>query len=190
MSAVKLHATTILGAFEEAQTELIGKAVGLGGTVESVWLDETHVPRLKQKLRMWFHIRCLSTRVRRRARLIDLRFQISRFLNQEGGKLRVGSCLGELENRRRLTHEIIPAYHDVPRALVSPAQIHHAGTGNLVPCGCIKVNTWNFARGGSTEGTRKGSERTRSRLTQGGLAPRFKCSHARTHPAPIRRPPP
>jgi hypothetical protein len=46
MSAVKLHATTILGAFEEAQTELIGKAVGLGGAVESVWLDEMHGLRI------------------------------------------------------------------------------------------------------------------------------------------------
>jgi hypothetical protein len=50
MPAVKLRATTILSAFEEAQTELVGKAVvltdGLAGTVESVWLDEMHGLRI------------------------------------------------------------------------------------------------------------------------------------------------
>jgi hypothetical protein len=39
MPAVKLRASTILGAFEEAQTELVGKAVvltdGKAGTVEN-----------------------------------------------------------------------------------------------------------------------------------------------------------
>ena len=44
MPAVKLRASTILGAFEEAQTELVGRAVvitdGKAGTVENVWLDE------------------------------------------------------------------------------------------------------------------------------------------------------
>jgi hypothetical protein len=39
-----------LGAFEEAQTELVGKAVvltdGKAGTVESVWLDELHGLRI------------------------------------------------------------------------------------------------------------------------------------------------
>ena len=46
MSSVKLRASTILGAFEQAQSELVGKAVvltdGKAGTVESVWLDELH----------------------------------------------------------------------------------------------------------------------------------------------------
>jgi hypothetical protein len=46
MPAVKLRASTILGAFEEAQSELVGKAVvltdGKAGTVENVWLDEVH----------------------------------------------------------------------------------------------------------------------------------------------------
>ena len=50
MSAVKLRATTILGAFEEAQSQLVGKAVvlsdGLAGTVENVWLDEMHGLRI------------------------------------------------------------------------------------------------------------------------------------------------
>jgi hypothetical protein len=44
MPAVKLRASTILSAFEQAQTELVGKAVvltdGKAGTVENVWLDE------------------------------------------------------------------------------------------------------------------------------------------------------
>ena len=50
MPAVKLRASTILGAFEEAQTELVGRAVvltdGKAGTVENVWLDELHGLRI------------------------------------------------------------------------------------------------------------------------------------------------
>ena len=50
MPAVKLRASTILGAFEAAQTELVGKAVvltdGKAGTVENVWLDELHGLRI------------------------------------------------------------------------------------------------------------------------------------------------
>jgi hypothetical protein len=47
---VKVRASTILGAFEQAQTELVGKAViltdGKAGTVEEVWLDELHGLRI------------------------------------------------------------------------------------------------------------------------------------------------
>ena len=50
MPAVKLRASTILGAFEEAQSALVGKAVvltdGKAGTVENVWLDEVHGLRI------------------------------------------------------------------------------------------------------------------------------------------------
>jgi hypothetical protein len=50
---VKLRASTILGAFGQAQTELIGKAVvltdGKAGTVEDVWLDESHGLRISIK---------------------------------------------------------------------------------------------------------------------------------------------
>jgi hypothetical protein len=50
MPAAKLRAPTILGAFEEAQFEIVGKAVGLtdgkAGTVEKVWLDELHGLRI------------------------------------------------------------------------------------------------------------------------------------------------
>ena len=50
MPAVKQRACTILGEFERAQTELVGKAViltdGKAGTVESVWLDEIHGLRI------------------------------------------------------------------------------------------------------------------------------------------------
>jgi hypothetical protein len=50
MPAVKLHASTILAAFEEAQAALVGKAVvltdGKAGTVETVWLDELHGLRI------------------------------------------------------------------------------------------------------------------------------------------------
>ena len=50
MPTAKVHASTILGEFEQAQTELVGKAVvltdGKAGTVESVWLDEMHGLRI------------------------------------------------------------------------------------------------------------------------------------------------
>jgi hypothetical protein len=50
MPTVKLRASTILGAFEQAQSELVGKAVvltdGKAGTVEKVWLDELHGLRI------------------------------------------------------------------------------------------------------------------------------------------------
>jgi hypothetical protein len=53
MATVKHHASTILGAFEQARTELIGKAViltdGKAGTVENVWLDEFHGLRISIK---------------------------------------------------------------------------------------------------------------------------------------------
>jgi len=42
----KLNALMILGAVDEARSELVGKAVvltdGKAGTVEHVWLDELH----------------------------------------------------------------------------------------------------------------------------------------------------
>jgi hypothetical protein len=44
--AAKVRASTILGAFEQAETDLVGKAVvltnGKAGTVKRVWLDELH----------------------------------------------------------------------------------------------------------------------------------------------------
>ena len=50
MPIVKARACTILGEFEQAQTELIGKAViladGKAGTVESISLDELHGLRI------------------------------------------------------------------------------------------------------------------------------------------------
>jgi hypothetical protein len=50
MPNVKLRASAILGAFEQAQSELVGKAViltdGKAGTVENVWLDELHGLRI------------------------------------------------------------------------------------------------------------------------------------------------
>ncbi|SHI07920.1 photosystem reaction center subunit H [Bradyrhizobium erythrophlei] len=49
MPAVKVRVSTILGEFEQAQTELVGKAVILtekAGAVESVWLDEMHGLRI------------------------------------------------------------------------------------------------------------------------------------------------
>ena len=50
MPTVKRRASTILGAFEHAQAELVGKGVvltdGKAGTVENVWLDEVHGLRI------------------------------------------------------------------------------------------------------------------------------------------------
>jgi hypothetical protein len=50
MPTAKVHASTILREFEQAQTELVGKAViltdGKAGTVESLWLDEMHGLRI------------------------------------------------------------------------------------------------------------------------------------------------
>jgi hypothetical protein len=50
MPTVTLRVSTILGSFEQAQTELVGKAViltdGKAGTVENVWLDELHGLRI------------------------------------------------------------------------------------------------------------------------------------------------
>jgi hypothetical protein len=50
---IKRRASTILNAFEKAQTEIIGKAVvltdGKAGTVEKLWLDELHGLRISIK---------------------------------------------------------------------------------------------------------------------------------------------
>jgi PRC-barrel domain len=50
MPTAKVHALTILGAFDAARSELVGKAVvltdGKAGTVENVWLDEFHGLRI------------------------------------------------------------------------------------------------------------------------------------------------
>jgi hypothetical protein len=50
MPTAKVRASTILGEFEQAQAELIGKAVvlsdGKAGTVDSVWLDDLHGLRI------------------------------------------------------------------------------------------------------------------------------------------------
>jgi hypothetical protein len=47
------HASAILSEFEQAEAELIGKAVvltdGKAGTVEKVWLDELHGLRVTIK---------------------------------------------------------------------------------------------------------------------------------------------
>ena len=53
MPTGKRRASTILDAFEKAQSELLGKAVvltdGKAGTVERVWLDELHGLRISIK---------------------------------------------------------------------------------------------------------------------------------------------
>jgi hypothetical protein len=69
MSTVKRHASTILGAFEQARTELIGKA----GTVENVWLDEFHGLRILSAT-MGGGLSQLSSSRRARARRRTRRF--------------------------------------------------------------------------------------------------------------------
>ena len=53
MPLAKLRASTILGALEQSQAELVGKAAvltdGKAGTVEYVWLDELHGLRISIK---------------------------------------------------------------------------------------------------------------------------------------------
>jgi hypothetical protein len=50
MPTAKGRASTILAEFEQARTELVGKAViltdGKAGTVDSVWLDDLHGLRI------------------------------------------------------------------------------------------------------------------------------------------------
>ncbi len=50
MASVKRRAMQIMSTFDEAQSELLGKAVvltdGKAGTVEHVWLDELHGLRI------------------------------------------------------------------------------------------------------------------------------------------------
>ena len=50
MPTVKIRASTILGEFEQAQIELVDKAVvltdGICGTVDKIWLDELHGLRI------------------------------------------------------------------------------------------------------------------------------------------------
>ena len=50
MPTAKLRAFAILGEFEQARTELVGKAVilsdGKAGTVDGIWLDELHGLRI------------------------------------------------------------------------------------------------------------------------------------------------
>jgi hypothetical protein len=50
MPTAKVRASKILAEFDQAQAELVGKAVvltdGKAGTVEHLWLDELHGLRL------------------------------------------------------------------------------------------------------------------------------------------------
>jgi hypothetical protein len=50
MPNAKVRASTILDEFEQARTELVGKAViltdGKAGTVDGIWLDELHGLRI------------------------------------------------------------------------------------------------------------------------------------------------
>jgi hypothetical protein len=53
MTGVKRHAVAIIHAFEEADAQLVGKAVvltdGTAGTVEALWLDDLHGLRISIK---------------------------------------------------------------------------------------------------------------------------------------------
>jgi hypothetical protein len=53
IATVRSRALTILHAFGEAETQLVGKAViltdGTAGTVEAIWLDDIHGLRISIK---------------------------------------------------------------------------------------------------------------------------------------------
>jgi hypothetical protein len=53
ITTVKRRALAILHAFEEADAQLVGKAVvltdGTAGTVEAIWLDDVHGLRISIK---------------------------------------------------------------------------------------------------------------------------------------------
>jgi hypothetical protein len=53
ITTVKRRALAILHSFEEAEAQLVGKAViltdGTAGTVEAIWLDEAHGLRISIK---------------------------------------------------------------------------------------------------------------------------------------------
>ena len=53
MTGVKRHAVAIIHAFEEADAQLVGKAVvltdGTAGMVEAIWLDDLHGLRISIK---------------------------------------------------------------------------------------------------------------------------------------------
>ena len=53
MPVAKVRAPTIIGEFEQAETEFVSKAViladGKAGAVESIWLDEIHGLRISIK---------------------------------------------------------------------------------------------------------------------------------------------
>jgi hypothetical protein len=53
MPTAKVRASIILSEFDQAQSELVGKAViltdGKAGTVEGIWLDEMHGLRISIK---------------------------------------------------------------------------------------------------------------------------------------------
>jgi hypothetical protein len=49
--------------------------------------------------------------IRRRARSVNFRFKISRFIHESGGYLGVLGCLGDPKQDRRLTHEVLLSDH-------------------------------------------------------------------------------
>jgi hypothetical protein len=59
ITTVKRRALTILHSFEEAEAQLVGKAVvltdGTAGTVEAIWLDDLHglLISIEGHLRKW-----------------------------------------------------------------------------------------------------------------------------------------
>jgi hypothetical protein len=80
-------------------------------------------PELGPFLSKGLSVRRLWTFVRPRARFINLGEKIGGFLDQGSRKLSVvcGSC--ELNKRRRLTQEILPAYHDIFPARLRSAKL-------------------------------------------------------------------
>jgi hypothetical protein len=58
----------------------------------------------------------------RRNGLVYLRFKMRGLLHQNGGQLRVVSCLRKLQKRRRLSRQILPTDHYAPHKYLRQVQ--------------------------------------------------------------------
>ena len=81
------------------------------------------------------NVRRWRTEARPRALFVNLRFKIGRFFQQGGGNRGVFGYFGELEQNRRLTHEILSTDHGFfPRGIPAPTPLR--GSRAFVPVEC------------------------------------------------------
>ena len=80
--------------------------------------------------------------IERRARSVNFRFNISRLIHQSGGHFGVLGCLGDPKQNRRLTHEVLFAYHC--RSLGIPAPHIPSRSRAFVPGPMVQKCTWRF----------------------------------------------